>query len=189
MPYTAIAPAPSRFELTFLSPGILLVSLNNKSVNPWSDTMTEEMTRVFAHITYDPDVDVVVLAGNGRAFCAGLDVTEGGLMALIEDDPARSAFKLKRHVDEFQAALTAMEKCMKPVISAVHGVVFGLGVDLMCATDIRYADEGSRFCIKASSVGQGETGEPPRQNRSSHFRLAGSGHWLGSRHRVAAAVP
>lgn len=75
-------------------------------------------------------------------------------MDLIEEDPARSAFKLKRHIDDFQAALTEMEKCMKPVISAVHGVVYGLGVDLMCATDIRYADEASRFCIKVSAERQ-----------------------------------
>ncbi|CAO1633186.1 unnamed protein product [Sympodiomycopsis kandeliae] len=152
-PYNGVTPAPTKFELHFLAEGVLLVSLNNQKVNPWSDIMTHEMTTIFSTITHDPNVSVVILSGSGSSFCAGLDVKESSLMDLIDEDPARSAFKLKRHIDEFQYALTSMEKCMKPVISAVHGIVFGLGVDLMCATDIRFADEKSRFCIKEVDIG------------------------------------
>lgn len=145
---------------------MLHVSLSRGKLNPWNHTMTLEMRHIFDTLASDPLVDVVVLSGEGRAFCAGLDVGSSQLAELAsgggsssapsteadeepaQPDPARIAFGLKQHIDEFQASLTSMEKCMKPVISAVHGIVFGLGVDLMCATDIRYADEESRFCIK-----------------------------------------
>lgn len=151
-----LSPLPRHFVLTLPYPGILNVCLNNKKLNPWSSPMTLEMTNIFKHVATDPEVSVIILSATSgaKAFCAGLDVTEShlGEMAASSDDPAHVAFKFRRHIQEFQASLTEMELCHKPVISAVHGVVFGLGVDLMCATDIRYADKDSRFCVKEVDI-------------------------------------
>ncbi|PWN26454.1 ClpP/crotonase [Jaminaea rosea] len=153
-PYNGLSPAPRNFSLTLDAPLVLRLSLSNSKVNQWSDLMTYDFHRVLSHISVDPDVAVVILTGEGeKAFCAGLDVTSGGLVELIEDDPARSAWKLKRHIDEFQASLTMLEGCGKPVIAAVHGVAYGLGVDLMSACDIRYADQGARFSIREVHIG------------------------------------
>lgn len=156
-PYNGLSPAPRNFSLTLDAPLVLRLSLSNSKVNQWSDLMTYDFHRILSHISVDPDVAVVILTGEGeRAFCAGLDVTSGGLVELIEDDPARSAWKLKRHIDEFQASLTMLEGCGKPVIAAVHGVAYGLGVDLMSACDIRYADQGARFSIREVVSSEGD---------------------------------
>lgn len=152
-PYASFSPRPKHFELTLESDGVLQVALHHKKLNPWNDEMTHEFTAIFAHVRYDPQVDVVVLSGSGPAFCAGLDVTSGGLMELIEEDAARSAFALKRHIDEFQASISSLETCGKPTIGAAHGICYGLAVDLLSACDIRYADKGSRFAIREVAIG------------------------------------
>lgn len=148
-PYDGITPAPQYFKLTLDAPLVLRISLSNSKVNQWNDTMTHSFHSILSHISTDPNIAVLLLTGEGdRAFCAGLDVTSGGLVDLIEEDPARSAWKLKRHIEEFQASLSMLEGCGKPVVAAVHGVAYGLGVDLMSACDVRYADVGARFSIR-----------------------------------------
>lgn len=54
-------------------------------------------------------------------------------------DPARKALALREHIIEMQSAISSIEKCFKPVIAAVHGVCYGLAVDILAATDVRYA--------------------------------------------------
>lgn len=49
---------------------------------------------------------------------------------------------------EFQLAVTAIEKCRVPVIAAVHGIAYGLAVDMLSACDIRYATSNAIFSIK-----------------------------------------
>lgn len=51
-------------------------------------------------------------------------------------------------LQEFQVAITAIEKCRVPVIAAVHGLAYGLGVDVLTACDIRYATSNAVFSIK-----------------------------------------
>lgn len=44
--------------------------------------------------------------------------------------------------------MSAIERCDKPVIAAVHGMCLGAGIDITSACDVRYAAEGSTFSIK-----------------------------------------
>lgn len=68
-------------------------------------------------------------------------------------DPARKAILVHDWLLQFQDAVTQMEKCNKPVVAAVHGIAYGLAIDLLSATDIRYAEEGARFSIKEVDAG------------------------------------
>lgn len=63
-------------------------------------------------------------------------------------DTARKSLGTYHHLKEFQYAIGAPERCPFPVIAAVHGIVVGLGIDIISACDIRYAAEGSQFTIK-----------------------------------------
>lgn len=63
-------------------------------------------------------------------------------------DPARVALDFPKSIKPFQEAITAPERCLFPVIAALHGMVIGLGVDIMSACDIRYAASNSKFTIK-----------------------------------------
>jgi delta(3,5)-delta(2,4)-dienoyl-CoA isomerase len=53
-------------------------------------------------------------------------------------DPGRTGLLLRRHIEELQNSLTAIEKCDKPVIAAVHGLCLGAGIDIIAACDVRY---------------------------------------------------
>lgn len=65
-----------------------------------------------------------------------------------KQDASRRAFVLRDHILEFQNAISAIEKCLQPVIGAAHGVSFGLAIDILCACDIRYAASDARFSVK-----------------------------------------
>ncbi|KAJ1655808.1 hypothetical protein IWQ61_004508 [Dispira simplex] len=92
--------------------------------------------------------------GEGRGFCAGLDVKEGPteLMTAAED-MSRKAYRLRSHILDLQSAFTAIQVCDKPVIAAVHGVCIGAGVDLITACDIRYCTKDSIFSVKEVDIG------------------------------------
>ena len=68
----------------------------------------------------------------------------GGDGADTTRDGARSSLAMRKKLLEFQQAIGAPERCPFPVIAAVHGHVIGLGVDMICACDIRYAAADSR---------------------------------------------
>jgi hypothetical protein len=63
-------------------------------------------------------------------------------------DPARAANALRTHILAFQYAISAPERCPVPVIAAVHGVAYGLAIDIIAACDVRYAAVGATFSIK-----------------------------------------
>ena len=61
--------------------------------------------------------------------------------------------KLRRKILELQDALSAIERCRKPVIAAIHGACFGGGIDLITCCDMRYASSDAYFCVKEIDVG------------------------------------
>ncbi|KAK0568677.1 hypothetical protein OC861_001679 [Tilletia horrida] len=121
---------------------VLRVSFSRPPVNAWHDAS-------------DPDVAVVVLSGEGRCFTAGLDLKSNELPSLLAsvEDPARRAFALHAHIKEFQAAISSIEKCTKPVIGAAHGIAYGLAIDLLSACDIRYVASCAMLSIREVNIG------------------------------------
>ena len=67
------------------------------------------------------------------------------------EDSARMAFQTRKIIDEFHRIVTAPQRAPFPVITALHGHVIGLGVDLIAACDIRYAASNTSFSIKVCS--------------------------------------
>ncbi|EJD04628.1 ClpP/crotonase [Fomitiporia mediterranea MF3/22] len=114
-----------------------------------------ELGQVFDKIDKDGAVRAVVLASAfSKIFTAGLDLTDAGSITSDADtDPARKALRQRDHLLKFQSAISAIEHCRVPVILAAHGLVLGLGVDIACACDVRYASEDTQFCIKEVDVG------------------------------------
>lgn len=94
------------------------------------------------------DVRCVVLSGEGRAFCAGLDMASmaaGGSGTGAERNEQGSI--LPQHVT------WGWHELPMPVIAAVHGVAFGGGFQIMSGADIRIAAPGTRFAIRESYWG------------------------------------
>lgn len=115
-----------------------------------------ELPQIFAELATDSQLRAVILAGRGDDFCAGIDLQEM-VPALPElqnpDQSGTTKWRLLARIQELQQAITAVERCPKPVIAAVHGFCLGAGLDLATACDIRLASQEARFCVKEAAVG------------------------------------
>jgi enoyl-CoA hydratase/carnithine racemase len=95
------------------------------------------------------DVRCVVLSGEGRGFCAGLDMTsmQGGGSGLSKHPRNDQGAILPQHV------AWGWRNLPMPVIAAVHGVAFGGGFQIMSGADIRIAAPATRFAIRETHWG------------------------------------
>ena len=106
----------------------------------------------FRDLLYDlrsaDDVKVVVLTGEGRAFCSGGDVEEI-IGALLDSD-------MRAHLDFTRmtgAVVRNMRMLDKPIISAINGVAAGAGAVIALASDLRIMSERSKFAFLFTRVG------------------------------------
>lgn len=116
-----------------------------------------ELGQIFNQLSEDSSVRAIVLSGAGeKAFSAGLDVkvaSEGLLSESTGADPARKAVQMRRHVAQMQDCISAVERCEKPVVVAMHGFSFGLAIDLSTAADVRLCSKDVRFSVKEVDIG------------------------------------
>jgi enoyl-CoA hydratase len=117
--------------------------------------MWEDLPRAMDGLGSDPDTRVVIIAGKGRAFTAGIDLQAlamvgGGLEGNSEVDKRRALYRLIRTL---QHTMTSIADCPKPVIAAVHGPCIGAGVDLITACDIRLAAPDAIFSVRETKLG------------------------------------
>lgn len=118
--------------------------------NALSPDAFAEIPRAMALLDRLPAARAVVLSAAGPHFCAGIELGGPGtvLAAAPGADPVATAEGLRRAILDMQAALTAVERCRKPVIAAVHGACVGGGVELVAACDIRCCSKDATFVLK-----------------------------------------
>ncbi|KAJ1961755.1 hypothetical protein IWQ62_003759, partial [Dispira parvispora] len=142
-------------NITMVTEYVMHVKLNRpQKLNALNPRLWSEIRQCFKAIERDTSLRAVIISGEGRGFCAGIDVKEGPseLMTAAED-MSRKAYRLRSHILDLQSAFTAIQVCDKPVIAAVHGVCIGAGVDLITACDIRYCTSDSIFSVKEVDIG------------------------------------
>ncbi|HJV92210.1 MAG TPA: crotonase/enoyl-CoA hydratase family protein [Azonexus sp.] len=134
-----------------LDRGIAEVRLNrpDKS-NAMNDAMWQEIRQAFAWIDATPEARVAILSGAGKNFCAGIDLAMLGSIQqrIAHADGARSREALRRLILDLQDCLSAIERCRKPVLAAIHGACVGGALDLVTCCDMRYATPDAVFAIK-----------------------------------------
>ena len=108
------------------------------------------LVRLFQEFDEDPEVRVVIIRGEGKSFTAGIDLQ--GLGSMLQGSGAASREGLKNEIRRLQKGATAIEKCRKPVIAAVHSHCIGGGVDLCCACDVRLASRDALFSIRETKM-------------------------------------
>jgi len=96
----------------------------------------------------------VVLSGEGRAFCAGIDTGRfGGAVEGASTRPSNHTPRTRGMFNDSQYAVWTWRELPVPVIAAVHGVAFGAGFQLMLGADIRIMAPGTRLSIMETKWG------------------------------------
>ncbi len=134
---------------------VATVCLNRPDkANSMNMAMWDDLQRCFEWLDQASGVRVVILAGNGKHFCAGLDLGAfADVLGASDAEPARRAERLRRTILRLQGNLTAIERCRVPVLAAIHSTCIGGGVDMTCCADMRYATEDAYFSIREVDIG------------------------------------
>lgn len=128
--------------------GIARIALNRPDArNGYTVTMSDELENALTEADRDDRVRVVILAANGRHFCAGADLSEG----TFEVDPtAADAGNWNEPAGRCSLAIFRMNK---PVIAAVQGAAVGAGSTIILSADYRLAARDARFGFVFSQRG------------------------------------
>ena len=143
------------FTVTIDQNCVAEVCLNRADyLNSMNSDFWDELPAIVDALDCESAARVIILSSAGKHFTAGMDLSV--LNNLEKDDgtePARAAEKSRRWILSLQSAFTALENARMPVISAIQGACIGGGVDMICATDMRFCTENAFFNIKETSLG------------------------------------
>ena len=165
-------PLSSQFEFLTLTipvkcPHVTVVSMNRPlKRNAINAKMWREIGNCFERLgTLGDGCRCILLTGSGKAFCAGIDVSDPSLFPQTTSTPeeiggagdvedvAHRGLAFLPKILEMQRCFTAVETCPIPVIAAIHGSCIGAGVDLACCCDVRICSSNSIFSIREVRVG------------------------------------
>ncbi|MEZ5262303.1 MAG: crotonase/enoyl-CoA hydratase family protein [Acidimicrobiales bacterium] len=128
--------------------GVADVRLNRpEKMNALDPAMFKALVETGEALKADPSVRAVVLSGEGRAFCAGLDFSSFQAMAGSDGFEVAAEPKGGRITNIGQQAAYVWAEMPAPVIVAVHGVALGGGCQIALAGDLRYCSADARFSV------------------------------------------
>ena len=147
---------------------ILKIVIDNPAkMNAFSPEMMEQLSAAFTVLDRDDDLWVGVLHAAGKHFTAGLDMPKFfGPTAIKVDRPAGN-------IDPF--GLT--NRCRKPIVTAIQGVCFTIGIEIMLAGDIVVSADDARLCQMESKRGIAPLG-------GAHFRFLTRAGWGNSMYHL-----
>jgi enoyl-CoA hydratase/carnithine racemase len=126
--------------------GVTVLTLNRPAqFNSLSLALLGELQATLDAISATPAIRAVVIAGAGKAFCAGHDLRE--MRSTPEKSFMQKLFKAMARV------CTTMQRMPQPVIARIHGVATAAGCQLVAACDLAVAAEGARFGTSGINVG------------------------------------
>ncbi len=149
---TEIAEGEERIRLEVADGLAVLTLCRPDKLNGWSWESTRQLGLLADRIRFDASVRAVLLRAEGRAFCAGIDVTAPG-GAVTGGSPAertRNYYEGIRWVHERFAVLARLPQ---PVVAAVQGYCLGFGFELALMADVRVAAEDAVFALPEAGLG------------------------------------
>ncbi len=123
--------------------GVAVLTLNRpERMNSWGGGLAAAFYSCLDRTEADPNVRVVVITGNGRAFCAGADM---GDLSTITNTTVESAgdTDVDKLVGERHPHFVTTLR--KPIIAAINGACAGIGLTHALMCDVRFAAEGAKF--------------------------------------------
>lgn len=128
--------------------GVARITLNRPEVrNAFDDALIASLKNCFSELEADKSTRVVVLAGNGPAFCAGADLNWMKRMA---------GYGYEENLADARSLadmLAALDRLPKPTIARVHGPAFAGGTGLVAACDIAIGTPQAKFCFSEAKLG------------------------------------
>lgn len=118
----------------------------------------QELPEIVDQLSAGGDARVIVLSAEGRHFCSGMDLSvfAGNNNVSSQEHSkhgSRQRAALRSGVLELQRTFSCLEESRLPVLSAIQGACIGGGIDMVSATDLRYATEDAFFCIQEINIG------------------------------------
>ena len=129
---------------TNIEQNVLFIELNNGPVNVLNEAVLNQIIGAIEEIGFGNDVKVIVIKGNEKCFSAGADI--------------KSFLELSKHERLNLASTSAklfrlIKTCHKPVISSIHGVCLGGGLELALACDMRIITNDTKVGLPEVNLG------------------------------------
>lgn len=133
------------------------------AMNAFTVEMANELIDFFTNVNDNDDIRVIVVTGEGRAFCAGMDLSRAGNVFGLAEDAAPTMSDMHDRLDDPIIAegvrdtggkvVLSIFDCKKPVIAAINGAAVGIGATMTCAMDIRLVSEYARVGFVFNKIG------------------------------------
>ncbi len=123
-------------------------------LNAFTVEMAGEILAVLDLADADPEVRAVIFTGEGRAFCAGMDLSsEGNVFGLDESVSASDAAAMERNRDTGGTITLRIFRMKKPVIAAINGAGVGIGATMTLPMDARICSTKARIGFVFAKIG------------------------------------
>lgn len=124
------------------------IALNRpKKLNSFDSTMHEELYDALGEAAGDEEIRCIILRGEGRGFSAGADLAQ--VVREAEGDPDLGEYLRTT----YSRLVKRMVGTPKPIVAALHGPVYGAGVGLALACDLRVAAQSAKFSVAFIKIG------------------------------------
>jgi len=147
-----------------VSDKILTLTLDRPDhLNAFTVGMSHELVDAFQRASDDDQVGAIVVTGEGRAFCAGMDLSVADNVFGLNESLRPTLADLRERADDDDIyhgvrdsggrVTLAMYDCKKPIIGAINGAAVGIGASMTCAMDIRLASEKAKVGFVFNKIG------------------------------------
>lgn len=133
-----------------VGPVARLVLNRPEALNALSEAMLADLQAALDALRDDPGIRVIVIAGAGRAFCAGHDLRE---MTAARAAPDGGAARFKALFDACAGVMQTLPTLPQPVIAEVGGLATAAGCQLVASCDMAVAADGAKFGVNGVNIG------------------------------------
>jgi len=134
---------------------VVEICLNRpEAINSMNTDFWNELPAIIDALDSKAVARVIILSSKGKHFTAGMDLEVlSNMGGNPDDEPARRAEQTRRWILSLQNTFTQLEAARMPIISAIQSACIGGGVDMVCATDMRFCTANAYFNIKETELG------------------------------------
>ena len=141
------------FIFTEIEPRVGLITLNRpEQLNAINLEMLDEFNDLFARLSKDDAIRILIITGAGRGFCAGADLNDAVAHkdSVSFSDPGNF---LRLVQERYAALILGLRRIPQPVIAAVNGAAAGGGFSMALACDVRVATTTASFVASFANIG------------------------------------